>query len=177
MPTIANPNPLSHHGHRESPARPEHCAPPMRIRVSAAVHRRSLTRSIAEGADPMRTAELVLRAQQLTNRRNRQTYARTLRRIVAEGHRPAMTRASVVFIRRGAVLDAENLLTALITRLESPAPVAPRGMAELERIVTNADHSPIYEAREPGSLRHQLAAALYAMETHDGRAHEFGLGR
>jgi hypothetical protein len=181
MPTIANPN-----------LRPSHSAPSHRSarsgslfrfthamgpRIHTARHRGALTRMLAEGVDPADRPELALRATQLTSYRNRTTLARTQRRIIAEAHRPPMTRSNVVLIRRGPVLDAEDLLRAVAARLDSPAPVRPQGMAQLERLVTNADHSPLYNSSEPGTLRQQLAAALNAMESPRSPSHEFSIGR
>src|SRR5262249_32959583 len=74
----------------------------VRSRVRAAVHRGELTRRLAEGADPGASDELAVRAAQLTSNRTRRSLARAMRRTIAEAHRPAMTRARVVIIRRAA---------------------------------------------------------------------------
>lgn len=42
------------------------------------------------------------------------------------------------------MIDAEALINALSQRLLSPAPVRAEGMATLERILSNADQSPLY---------------------------------
>jgi hypothetical protein len=181
MPPTANLNPhlrrstSGHPGARsDSPDRLKRLIGP---RISTAWHRRALTRSLADGLDPIAHPELALRATQLTSRRNRTTLAQTLRRTIAEAHRPARTRSNVVLIRRGPVLDAEDVLLALAARLNAPAPVSPQGMAQLERILTNADQSPLYNASEPHRLRQLLSAALYAMDPRGATSHEFSIGR
>jgi hypothetical protein len=181
MPTIADPN---FHQSRPSPddrsARADSLHRFTRLigpRVHTAWHRGSLTRSLAEGVDPADHPELALRVTQLTSRRNRTALARTLRRVIAEAHRPAMARANVILIRRGPVLEAEDLLRAMAARLDAPAPVSPHGMARLERILTNADNSPLYNPSQPRALHRQLAGALRAMDSGAPTSHEFPIGR
>jgi hypothetical protein len=43
------------------------------------------------------------------------------------------------------VIDAEALINALSERFLSPVPVRAEGMATLERILSNADQSPLYK--------------------------------
>jgi hypothetical protein len=175
MPTIANPQFRSAEA---APTRPSASpAAPLRSRIYTVAHRHALTLTLAEGADPASRPELALRARQLTDRRHRRTIARTLRRIVEEAHRPALARANVILIRRGPVLDAEDVLVALASRLDSPAEVRPQGMAQLERVLTNAAYSPLYNPSQPGTLRRQLAAVLSALEPGEPRSHEFPIGR
>jgi hypothetical protein len=181
MPTIANPNLHQSHPSPSHGSAPTDAAPTLTrgitARIHTAWHRASLTGRLADGVDPAYHPELGLRATQLTSPRNRATLARTLRRIIAEAHRPAMSRSNVILIRRGPVLKAEDELRAMVTRLLQPAPVSPQGMAQLERILTNADHSPLYNAREPQTLNRQLAAALRAMDSGAPTSHEFSIGR
>ena len=93
----------------------------LRIRLRTNVHRARLTRALAEGADPGASDELALRARQLTSERNRKTLARSLRRSIAEAHRPARTRGVMSIIDRRAVLDAEPAIAELIERFLAPA--------------------------------------------------------
>jgi hypothetical protein len=181
MPTIANPNlhqSQSSRNHDSAPADTLHrLTRVVGPRIQTAWHRGALTRRLADGVDPAYHPELVLRATQLTSPRNRAALARTLRRIITEAHRPAMSRSNVILIRRGPVLKAEDLLRAMAARLDDPSPVSPQGMAQLERILTNADHSPLYNASEPRALDRQLAAALRAMDSRRPASHEFSIGR
>jgi hypothetical protein len=142
-------------------------------RVRVAVGRRALTRALSEGADPVSSPELSVRAVQLTSSRNRKQVARTLRRTISESHRPALTRSRVVIIRRAAVLDAEDALKVMIERLGNSEPVRAEGMAIAERILTDADWSPLYSPAEPGELRRLVRVATAAMGTRDPSTHDF----
>ena len=136
----------------------------LRVWIRTALQRAELTRALAEGADPSARPELALRAAQLTSDRRRKALARTMRRTIAEAHEPPMTRSRVVIIRRGAVLDAEGAINAMIDRLGSSQPVRAEGMAIAERILTNADQSPLYNSSEPGALRRVIGVATAAMD-------------
>ena len=145
----------------------------LRVRIRTALQRTELTRALAEGADPGTRAELALRAAQLTSDCSRRTLARTLRRTIAEAHRPALTRSRVVIISRAAVLDAEGAINAMIERLGSSQPVRAEGMAIGERILTDAERSPLYNSSEPGTLRRVIAVATAALDPAPARSHEF----
>jgi hypothetical protein len=146
------------------------------IPARAAFQRRELTQELAEGIDPSVSEPLTLRAAQLTSERNRKTSARTLRRTIAEAHRPPMGRSAIPIIRRRAVIDAESTINATIERLSSSAPVRAQGMAMLERILTNADNSPLYNAGSPDALAHEILVATDAMESGLSDSHEFPVG-
>ena len=122
----------------------------LRTRMRVALHRSELTRALAEGADPTASDELALRAGQLTSARSRRTLARSMRRTIDDARRPPLARSSAVIIQRGAVLDAEDAIRTMIARLGSGRPVRAEGMARAERILTNADASPLYR---PGRAR------------------------
>jgi hypothetical protein len=144
-----------------------------RVRMRTALQRAELTRALAEGADPNARPELALRAAQLTSERSRRVLARSLRRTIAEAHEPALTRSRVVIIRRSAVLDAEGAINAMIERLGSSEPVRAEGMAIAERILTNAELSPLYNSSEPGTLRRVVGVATAAMDPEPSQSHEF----
>jgi hypothetical protein len=164
--------PIDDAGSRDSRAGRSHS---LLVRTRVAIQRGELTRALAEGTDPSSRPELALRAAQLTSNRSRRILARALRRTVAEAHRPAMTRAPVVIIRRSEVLNAQPAITAMIERLESSRPVRPEGMAIAERLLTNADNSPLYNAAGPGTLRQLVLAATAAMDPEPAQSHEFAI--
>jgi len=147
----------------------------LRLRLRTGVHRGKLTRALAEGADPRESDELALRAQKLTSDRSRKALARTLRRSIAEAYLPAHTRARVSIIDRRGVLDAESAIRAMVERLLGPRPVHAQGMAMLERILTNADSSPLYNRSRPGTLRQMIRAATAALDRQAAGSHEFAL--
>jgi hypothetical protein len=179
MPTFANPQNRLPYDAPTDDAHPRDArdgrSHSLLLRARVGLHHGELTRALAEGADPSSRPELALRAAQLTGKRSRRTLARTLRRTIAEAHQPAMTRARAVIIRRGEVLDAEPAITAMIKRLESSEPVLPEGMAMAERLLTNADHSPLYNPAEPGTLRQLVLAATAAMGPGPAQSHEFAI--
>jgi hypothetical protein len=176
MPAMVDP-----YGARRYAAPPDSTAPnsrsySLRLRISTALHRAKLTHALAAGADPVANDELALRARQLTSQRNRRALARSLRRTVAEAHRPPMARARVLsIINRAAVLDAEDAIAEMIKRLGSPCRVRPEGMAMLEWILTNADRSPLYNRAEPGALRRGIRVATAALDGQPSQSHEFML--
>jgi len=147
----------------------------LRLRLRAAIHRTKLTRALAEGVDPSTDDELALRARQLTSERSRKAFVRSLRRTIAEAHLPARTRARVSIIDGGAVRDVEAAIAEMIERLLSPLPVRAEGMAMLERILTNADGSPLYNRSGPGALRQMIRDAAAALDSWRSGLHEFPL--
>jgi hypothetical protein len=78
-------------------------------------------------------------------------------------------------IQRGAVLDAEPAITAMIDRLEGSVAVAPEGMAMAEQILTDGKASPLYNAADPGALGRRVRAATAAMVSRPAASHEFAL--
>ena len=170
MPAIADPyRGHSLTGHADASSRPtaDHRPHSLRLRLRASLHRQELTRALAYGTDPSASDELALRAARLTSRHNRKALVRAMRRTIAEAHRPLMTRSSAVIIRRGAVVAAEPEIIALIDRLNGPEPVCARGVAIVERILTDSDRSPLYVDGERGSLSDRLVARAMAFDEFD----------
>lgn len=166
MPTIAVP-PRAHALEREVVAPAGH-APrglgTLWLQARVAVRRRSLTRRLAEGADPAASPALALRARQLTGERSRRWLGRSLRRAVWVASHPAPGRPAVGLIRRGAVLDAERAIDLLVKRLRSPVPVTAEGVAMVERMLSDGAWSPMYRAAGPGTLRWMVVVATAALE-------------
>jgi hypothetical protein len=147
----------------------------LRTHILTALHRATLTRALAEGADSTVNGELELRARQLTSQRNRRMLATSLRRTIADARKPTITRAAVSIIDRRAALDAEAAITDMIQRLLAPQPVRAQGMALLLLIITNADGSPLYNPSEPGTLRRMIRDATAALDPQLAQSHEFSL--
>ena len=167
MPAIADPyRGHSLTGHADSVYLPtaRDRAHSLRLRLRSLLHREELTRALAYGADPSESEELALRAARLTSRHSRKALGRALRRTIAEARRPLMSRSSAVIIRRGAVVEAKPEIRALIDRLNDPLQVRARGVAIVERILTDSDRSPLYVDGEPGSLRRAIVLATAALE-------------
>jgi hypothetical protein len=138
--------------------------PPLPLRTRVYLHRHGLTHALARGERPATRPELALRAAQLTGSRNRRGLARTLRRTVDDAHRPPANTFRAAVVRRTAVLEAEPEIREMIDRLVSPTEVDAEGMAIADEIVTNANHSPLYNRSEPGTLRRQIRVATEALE-------------
>jgi hypothetical protein len=161
MPTIATPP----HAGLYRPRHENHKAassPALRLRV--AVRRFALTQRLAEGADPASSPELELRARQLVGDRERATLARTLQRTLEEVHHPHMTLVGGTPLRRREVMAAEEPLRLMIKRLHDGRPVAPEGMALIERIITDGAWSPLYNLTVPGALRRLTVLATAALD-------------
>ena len=134
------------------------------LRAKVALRRHALLSDLAAGAPAGLSPELALRASKLVNDRHRHQLANTLRRTIRDAHQPTMARANIAIIDRRAVIDAEAEIEALIERLESHRPVAARGMAIVELMITDAVESPLYDYAKPGTLRQQVLAATIALE-------------
>ena len=134
------------------------------LRAKVALRRHALLSDLAAGAPAGLSPELALRASKLVNDRHRHQLANTLRRTIRDAHQPTMARANIAIIDRRAVIDAEAEIEALIERLESHRPVAARGMAIVELMITDAVESPLYAYAKPGTLRQQVLAATIALE-------------
>jgi hypothetical protein len=168
MPTIANPRP--YHGQSRARPAPTHgsLTEAVRTRIHETANRGAFTRALAAGADPLTQPELAPRAAQLISRRERATIARSLHRTLQDAHASRSTLGGPALIRRGAVRHAEDVITAVISRLQGPHPVSPRGMAQIWRLYNNA---------APGALRQAMSAVLCALEPNQGSSpdHEFPL--
>ena len=105
----------------------------------------SLDREIAAGRPCASSAELAMRAGQLTQPRTLRQLACGLRRVVAyvdrAGSGPVFT---AVVIDRAAVAASRHAILGLSERLEGGAPVSPRGVA-LVRILLSDGLSPLFD--------------------------------
>jgi hypothetical protein len=177
MPTIANPQLHPRRSHARRVPTHDSLIEAVRTRIHETTKRDAFTRDLAAGADPLARPELAPRAAQLTSRRHRATMARSLQRTLRDAHASRATLGGPALIRRGAVRHAEDVITAVISRLDGPHPVSPRGMAQIQRLLTNADNSPLYNHAAPGALRQAMSAVLWALEPDRDSSpdHEFPL--
>jgi hypothetical protein len=134
------------------------------LHAQVAARRWSLTRELAEGADPSSSPALALRAEQLTSDRRRRGLARSLRHAVDEARNPTPRRVAFGLTRRGAVMDAADAIDVLVKRLHSPEPVAPEGAALIERMLSDSGWSPLYSPAPAGALRRLVLLATAALE-------------
>jgi hypothetical protein len=127
------------------------------------LRRGSLDRSLAAGADPGTSPELARRARQLTSPRFRSGLAASIRNVLDAADEPRRGLTSAVPIQRGEILAERELLLELAADLESRDQLQPRGIALIDRLLTNGD-SPVYMSSPEWSLREalrQARAALY----------------
>jgi len=139
--------------------------PPLALRARVYASRRSLDDALADGASPLWTPELALRARQLVSRGSRQHLATSLERLVNEAQRSVPARAVVVPLPRRAISEAQTSLISIATRLRDERPVYARGMALLSRLLGDGS-GPMYKSHAGGSLGHAVGAIAAAL---DGR--------
>jgi hypothetical protein len=166
MPTTATSPRLRRYRHEPEHAHPagETAFSRIALRLRVAVHASALTSELAAGAPPGLSPELSVRATQLVGDRGRRQMAQVWRRTIDEARRPALTRANISIIHRAAVIDAGDAISALIERLNSDKPVAVKGMAMLEMLLTDGAASPLYAPAEPLTLRHRILVATEALD-------------
>lgn len=135
----------------------------MALAIRVALRRHALTGELAAGAPPTLSPELTARAAQLTTPRHRRQAARAWRRTIKEARQLRLGRSYFSIVRRRAVMEAEQAIDALISRLNDNRPVAVKGMAMLDRLMTDGAESPLYASAEPGTLRREVTATIEAM--------------
>ncbi len=164
MPTIATPPQAGLHEWRQEDRARRLDASSITLRMRVAFRRAALTVRLSEGADPVDSAELALRAHQLVGDRERRTLARTLQRSLEEAREPRLSVYGPVPMRRREILQAEQPLRVMIARLRDNRPVTAEGMALIERLITDGTWSPLYRTTVPGSLRRLTVLATAALE-------------
>ena len=114
------------------------------------------------GEDPASDPALALRADQLRSDRHRRRLAGWIERLVREvdlsGARPSAISAAVPVVGDQVRPARESLLSVAQT-LRLAEQVSPRGVAMVERLLTNAD-SVIYTVSARGALELQIQMAL-----------------
>src|SRR5262245_48935612 len=106
----------------------------LRQRLSLRLQARSLDRALADGASPDGSEELARRAQALVRADTRNEIAGALRRLARGDGRPLSSRVGAVPARaEGVRRDLERLAS----RLLEPGPVAPRGVALTQELLTD----------------------------------------
>jgi hypothetical protein len=126
------------------------------------VRKRALDRRLAEGADPAASPELALRARQLTSRRFRANLARSIYNLLDTADRPPTGVGSSIPVQRHDILAERGLLLGLAADLESSDELKPKGIALVERLITDGA-SPVYVSSAEGTLHDLLGQARAAM--------------
>jgi len=117
-----------------------------------------LDRQLAEGTAPWRSAELELRAAQLTTAKTRTRFAREIEGIVARADSGLYDRAACVPLSLSAVLEARDDLLELAGALRSPASCRPHA-AGVVSFLLHDGCSPLYN---PGCVASAASLARVA---------------
>jgi hypothetical protein len=126
--------------------------------LSTRLRRSALDLRIARGDAWEEDEQLAARAAELTELGTRRRIADNLERVIGDdGRRRYLSPA--VPVHGSAVARARPLLEELIVALRCPEPVRPRGVALVERLLTEAD-SPVYRAPEEETLATEAQRAL-----------------
>jgi hypothetical protein len=144
-----------------NPERTVTSQPSIRARLRARFRARALDRELAGEVREHLSPALALRARILLQPPTRRALCDQLRRIVREAHEPAQLTRRVP-IRRREVVEAEGDLRLLASRLDSPSPVAVRGLAKVRILLTDGC-GPLYHrdsSEDLGAAVHQALAAL-----------------
>jgi hypothetical protein len=135
-------------------------SPRMRVRVLA--RRERLDRLLLEGADPVTTPELTLRAFQHTRPASRVALAASLDDAVASAATRRRRSPTAAPLARGAIAAARPELQELARSLREDRIVAARGVVRARRLLTDGS-GPLYVESGDGALRRAAQAALSAL--------------
>ena len=132
-------------------------------RMRALVHRRLLDSMLADGADPVSSPELALRAARLTAPRHRRKLADGFDEAIslAERREPRLTAAPP--LARREIRAARGALRELSGALRSERRVAPAGVALAQRLLTDGT-GPLYLTAEHDGLWKAARRATVALE-------------
>jgi hypothetical protein len=130
-------------------------------RVATRLFGYELDRRLAAGEHDDRDGRLAERARFLTGARTRERLARALREVVAAADEPPRRDGSVP-LARAEVSAAAYELRLVASRLQAPAPVDPRGVAEVRLLLTDGS-GPLYNRRSETPLEVAAAAAWRAL--------------
>jgi hypothetical protein len=146
-----------------APRRQAQFGPTPLTRARARLRRSSLDRALARGEDPCESSALAHRAARLTSERSRQRLAAWIEEILARVSRPARSPSVVVEPDRDEVWTAAAQLARVRELLRSDTPVYARGVAMLERVLSDGG-SALYLPVERGQLSHELVLIIAALQ-------------
>jgi hypothetical protein len=119
-----------------------------------------LDAELAAGIDPASDPALALRAAQLCSPRHRRRLASWVERLARQSESdPAPGLSSAVPRVGERVVEARDSLVRIAAVLRGPEPVSPRGVAMLQRLLTDA-RSALYTDTANGAVELQVRAAL-----------------
>lgn len=138
--------------------------PSRATRLIARIRHRSLDRELIAGAEPASSPQLAARAARLASRRERTLLAEGVERLLAASSGPQRRWWAVS--RREPLLANAAELSALAGLLRSSTPLYVRGIAIVDRLLTDGTGPAYFGSAE--SLNRELSAARAAMGGHAG---------
>ena len=136
--------------------------PPWSARLGARVFGDHLDRALIDGGDPTTSATLAARAAMLTSPATRAELADGLDVILASAQSPPSRLRALP--RHAALLANASLLRELASVLRGPAPLYARGIAMVQRLLTDGT-SPMYTSRDGVALELALRKARAAVSS------------
>lgn len=115
-------------------------------------------RLIAVGVPAQPASALAAHYARLTSAAERETVARSLRRVVRDARAVGPLMSSRIPLHVPNITAAQDAIDAIVLRLQSPRPVGPRGMARL-RVLLADGAGPLYRYGR-GDLNGRLGAAF-----------------
>lgn len=131
---------------------------PWRTRLAARVSAGRLDNALAVGAPVVPGTPIAAHAAWLTSERQRRTFARTLAWVLRQTREVRRGPTAAAPVDRRNVAAVEDVILAIIARLQSTRPVSAMGMARLRRILIDGA-GPLY-AGGRGDLDGRLRAVL-----------------
>jgi hypothetical protein len=126
------------------------------------LQRGALDRKLARGADPSTSPALSRRARQLTSSRCRRGLAEGLRNVIDAADEPQRGYSAAVPLQRHEIQRERGFLVALAEDLRSDDELNPRGIALVEKLLTDGI-SPLYTSSPEGELHGALTHARAAL--------------
>ena len=138
--------------------------PTLAARIRTRWTRKRLDEQLARGADPDKSAQLMLRAAQLRSRSERSRLANALVDTLGDARAPNLGAFRMKTRRQHAVIReyADDVL-AVVGRLRDDRPVETRGVAIAARLVDDGA-SPLHR-NDGQDLQHEIRAARFALDT------------
>jgi hypothetical protein len=141
---------------------PSLATPELLLRLRVWLRRWSLDQRLGQGDDPAGTAELALRAEQLTSRKQRDSIAAQIERIVEAAEEPASPLSSAAPLCRGEILAQRPLLLTLAEELRGSGSVRAQGVALARQLLVDGA-SPLYVPCAEGALDRAIDGARWSL--------------
>jgi hypothetical protein len=161
---------------RQLPRMERRRRPTLRVRLRARWSAPELDERLAAGADPLGSAELALRSEQLVEPSRRAALARSIELVVEAADGRSSPVPGPTILRRTPITKNRAALLTLAERLKSKGLQCLPGLAMADRLVRFGD-SPLYVALDEAQLRYRIDEILAALDPNwDGQPGDFAHG-